>query len=191
MIEFISPCTGTLASEQQTRRHSEARCSHSCRHSQSQSYTNLQLNKTGRGAWKNTKGQEAQIKRRWTEYQTDGSFSHSRLLLSTSLVVTEEIKKNHVCQFYIVTNSRASFLLHQSAGRLCSHRPSVRRASLPRQSAIASVAVTVTTTLRRMAFSSWNGIFLCKQRISVNKLLPMISAHNGWLWNRTNEGQMH
>lgn len=58
MIEFISPCTGTLASEQQTRRHSEARCSHSCRHSQSQSYTNLQLNKTGRGAWKNTKGQE-------------------------------------------------------------------------------------------------------------------------------------
>lgn len=58
MIEFISPCTGTLASEQQTRRHSEARCSHSCRHSQSQSYTNLQLNKTGRGVWKNTKGQE-------------------------------------------------------------------------------------------------------------------------------------
>lgn len=93
MIEFISPCTGTLASEQQTRRHSEARCSHSCRHSQSQSYTNLQLNKTGRGAWKNTKGQEHRSNVGWTEWQTDGSFSHSRLLLSTSLVVTEEIKK--------------------------------------------------------------------------------------------------
>lgn len=147
MIEFISLCTGTLASEQQTRRHSEARCSHSCRHSQSQSYTNLQLNKTGRGAWKNTKGQEHRSN---VAEQSDRQTAASLILVFyfPHHLLSQRRLKNHVCQFYIVTNSRASFLLHQSAGRLCSHRPSVRRASLPRQSAIASVAVTVTTTLR-------------------------------------------